>query len=74
MVKSCRYRGREKAIQDIKDCGQSLIDNAEKIVGDYKYLGNVTITCFLEMSDDPVHIEVKNDFYPERYIEGCMYD
>ena len=25
---------REDIIQNIKDCGQSLIDNAEKIVGE----------------------------------------
>ena len=28
---------KEKIIQNIEDCGQSLIDNAETIVGDYKY-------------------------------------
>ena len=28
---------KETIIQNIKDCGQSLIDNAENIVGDYKY-------------------------------------
>ena len=31
---------KEKLIQNIKDCGQSLIDNAEKIANDYKYNTN----------------------------------
>lgn len=28
---------REEIIQNIKDCGQALIDNAENIVSNYKY-------------------------------------
>ena len=28
---------REELIEHIKACGQSIIDNAEKIVGDYKF-------------------------------------
>lgn len=36
---------REELIQRIKDCGQSIIDNAEKIYGDYKYSYGLTIIC-----------------------------
>lgn len=60
---------KEKLIQNIKDCGQSLIDNAESIVGNYKYLGEITITCFPSDLNEVVHIEITNNFYPENYIE-----
>ena len=65
-------RSREELIQNIKDCGQSLIDNAENIVSNYKYLGEITITCFPNDRDEAVHIEVTNDFYPENYVERFM--
>lgn len=60
---------REEIIQNIKDCGQSIIDNAENIVGNYKYLGEITITCYPNKRDESAYIEVSNDFYPENYIE-----
>ena len=62
-------RTKEELIQNIKDCGQSLIDNAENIVGNYKYLGNIIITCFPCDRDEVAHIEVTNEFLPEGYIE-----
>lgn len=63
---------REELIQNIKDCGQSLIDNAENIVGNYKYLGEIEITCFPNITDDAVRIEVNNSFYPEKFVEKLM--
>jgi hypothetical protein len=64
-----KRNSREKLIQNIKDCGQSLIDNAENIIGNYKYLGEITIYCFPNEHDEPPHIEVTNKFYPENYVE-----
>ena len=60
---------KEKLIQNIKDCGRSLIDNAENIIGNYKYLGEVVITCYPCDRDRAACIEVTNNFYPENYIE-----
>lgn len=60
---------KEKIIQNIKDCGQSLIDNAENIVGDYKYARGFTINCFVDATDEVPYISVDVDFYPERFIE-----
>lgn len=61
-------RKHEELIQNVKDCGQSLIDNAENIVGNYEYLGEVKITCYPSVRDEGVHIEVSNSFYPENWI------
>lgn len=60
---------REEIIQNIKDCGQSLIDNAEKIVGNYRYLGDIVITCYVNEDDEPPRIFAENCFVPEKYIE-----
>lgn len=42
---------REQIIQNIKDCGQSLIDNAEKMIGDYQFFRDITITCYVNETD-----------------------
>lgn len=60
---------KEKIIQNIKDCGQSLIDNAENIVGDYKYARGFTINCFVDVIDEAPHISVNVDFYAEQFID-----
>lgn len=60
---------KETIIQNIKDCGQSLIDNAETIVGDYKYARGFMINCFVDVIDETPHISVDVDFYPEHFID-----
>lgn len=63
---------KEEIIQNIKDCGQSLIDNAENIVADYKYARGFTITCNVDEKDESPYISVDVDFYPENFIEKHM--
>ena len=60
---------REELIQNIKDCGQSLIDNAEKIVVDYKFLTDLTITCYVNERGHAPYINVSTDFVPEKFVE-----
>ena len=62
---------QEQVIQNIKDCGQSLIDNAEKIATDYKYrLHGLTITCYVNEDDEACpYIEASCKFFPERFVE-----
>lgn len=63
-------KGTEKdIIQNIKDCGQSLIVNAEKIANNYKYRFGLTITCYIDSAEDTPYISVDTDFIPEGYIE-----
>ena len=59
----------EEIIQHIKDIGQSLIDNAEKIANDYKYNTDLVITCYPTARDEYPHIVVKQEFVPEKIIE-----
>ena len=60
---------KEEIIQNIKDCGQSLIDNAENIVSDYKYARGFTITCYVDEINEAPYISVDASFIPEKFIE-----
>lgn len=60
---------REEIIQNIKDCGQSLIDNAEEMVGNLKFLTDITITCYVSENGHAPYISVSADFIPENFIE-----
>lgn len=60
---------KEELIQNIKDCGQSLIDNAENIANKYKYMSNITITCYPGEKDGDPYINIDTDFVPEKYVE-----
>ena len=57
-----------KFVKNIKDIGQSLIDNAETMV-DYKYLKDIVITCYVFDNGESPYIEVNTDFYPENVIK-----
>ena len=59
----------ETLIQNIKDCGRSLIDNAEKIVADYKYRDGIYITCYVDEYDRAPYISVETEFVPENIIK-----
>lgn len=55
---------QEKWIQAIKDCGRSLIDNAEKIAGDYDLQTSVTISIEL-VPNKPVEICINTCYLPK---------
>ena len=55
---------QDKWIQAIKDCGQSLIDNAEKIAGDYDFQSNVYISIDLTPGE-VVEISVDTRYLPK---------
>ena len=59
----------ETIIQNIKDVGQSLIDNAEKIVRDYKYRQRIYITCYVDEEDCAPYINIDTEFVPENIIQ-----
>ena len=61
---------KEKLVQNIKDCGQSLIDNAEKIAN-YEYLQDLTITCYLMEDNCSLCININTDIIPEKFVKRC---
>lgn len=56
---------REELVEKIKQCGESIIKNAESIVGNEKFLTNLQVTIYVN-SDEPIRINVDRDFYPEK--------
>lgn len=63
------YLKEETIIQNIKDCGQSLIDNAEKILNDYKYRQGLVITCYVDEDDRAPYISIEEEFVPENIVK-----
>ncbi len=55
---------QDKWIQAIKDCGQSLIDNAKKIAGDYDFQTSVYISMDLTPGE-VVEINVDTRYCPK---------
>lgn len=51
-------------VEAIKDCGQSLIDNAKEIAGDYEYETGVDITISL-MPNEIAEIKVATTYIPK---------
>lgn len=63
---------KEELVQSIKDCGQSLIDNAEKIAN-YEYLADLTITCYpMEYNRSPC-INIDTNIVPEKFVKRCEF-
>ena len=61
---------KQNIVQNIKDCGQSLIDNAEKIAGNLPpYSMDLSLTCYPSETDQAIYINVNYDFIPEEFIE-----
>lgn len=65
---------REQIMQNIKDCGQSLIDNAENMVGDYKFFRDITITCYVNESGEAPYVSIDTSFIPENFIKRIEED
>ena len=61
---------REELVEHIKACEQSVIDNAEKIAGDYKFDIGTYINLYVGNCDEAPYISVTKDFIPERFIEN----
>ena len=62
---------QEAWVQAIKDCGQSLIDNAEKIAGDYDPQTSISISMLLSPGE-MVEIDVSTTYLPKSSIKGVV--
>ena len=60
---------REERIKQLKDCGQSIIDNAENIVADFKYPSGINVTIEIRPHEVPI-ITTQRGFYAEGFVEG----
>ena len=68
-VKDVKQSIRNELIQRIKYCGQYIVDNAEIILGEEKYITNLYLTCnFFDRSELP-YVTVNKDIIPDGFIE-----
>ena len=68
-VKDVKQSIRNELIQRIKYCGQYIVDNAETILGEDKYIADLYLTCnFFDRSEAP-YVTVNKDIIPDGFIE-----
>lgn len=56
---------RAMRIQQIKDCGQTIIDHAEGIYGEYACPTSLKVTINMDVNSVPT-ITVERAFYPDK--------
>lgn len=62
---------REELKEQIKQCGQSIIDNADSILGDERYFLDLLVSFRISRSRDEIPlINVSRKFTPEQQIEN----
>lgn len=54
-------------LQQIKDAGQSIINNAESILGNEEYRTELSIIVTLKANEIP-EIRIERSFIPETYV------
>lgn len=66
---------KNNIVQNIKDCGESLINNAEKIAaGLPEYSTGLSLTCYPDEKDEAIYINVNYDFVPEKFVDRSKED
>ena len=58
-------------LQEIKDVGQSIIDNAESILGKEKYRSSFTIRAEFPSKQPPI-ITIERKFLPEKLVDSLI--
>lgn len=66
-MKKIQLSKREELVQNVKDCGQALIDNAESIVGNEEFMTSLDVWCTIAGNDFP-EISIDRKFIPDNII------
>lgn len=64
------HTGIKNVVEQLKECGESIILNAESIVGSERYATDIIVTIKLSGGEAPV-INIDRDFLPEKFVERC---
>ena len=59
----------EQIVKTVKNVGQSIIDNAESIAGDYRYQTDLDIQVSIPVTGGSARVDVSTSFVPEKEIE-----
>lgn len=62
---------REERVQQIRDCGQFLIEKAETLYGEYRCRGSLRIVIELGTNTQP-KMTVERSIVPDTFIERMM--
>ena len=60
---------RNELIQRIKYCGQYIVDNAETILGEDKYIADLYLTCNFFDRSEALYVTANRDIIPDGFIE-----
>ena len=60
---------KQEMIERIRDCGQYIMDNAETILGDEKYVRELYVTCNFFDESEPPYVTISKDVFPDNFIE-----
>jgi len=63
----------ERLVEIVKNCGQTIIDNAESIVGDYQYQTKITVSFEVGMVDSFPEITATSQWCPEKEIARNIF-
>lgn len=62
---------RDKLIRKIQQIGESLIKNAESIVGNEEFISSLIINCYpCVVGDELSEIRISKSFIPEHCVNG----
>ena len=71
MPQSKHLYSRNELIDQIKNCGQSIIDNAESILGNERYFESITVIFDINRNRNWMpDIQIQRRFIPESEIEN----
>lgn len=62
-------QSKDELIRQIRYIGESLIKNADSIVGNEKYIFGISISANVSIKDNVPSIHVEKDFLPEPYLD-----
>ena len=61
---------QEEFVRRIRACGQSIVDHAKDIAGQYPFQTELTVSFHIDFGKNSVpEIEVKTRFLPERVVD-----
>lgn len=65
-----KNKTHEEMIRQVREAGESLIKNAESIVGSEEFLvDGMTVTVSINIREQAPTIEVRREFLPEMYVK-----
>lgn len=65
-----KIKTREDLVEEVKKCGQSIIDNADSIIGNEKYFLKTIVQFVVQRNADGLAtIQTSREFIPEAMID-----